>query len=267
MAVMSIRGRYAPAAAAIGICFCGLGLPAISHAAGASPLEGDWVRTDINGSGDFGGLAAGYQQAQLTQLGSAAVARARQAAANRLKPLKRAPHKAGEPYIVVQQPCLLNNLASAEGALGVNPDSGAIHIVVSRYQVVIAPERDGLRVIYLDGRSHPPPSLLTPTGGGNSIGHFQDGELIVDTIGMTAGMVPAGGWRLPSTRLVEHFSVSADGQHMRIQYTWTDPKVYVKPHTYTYAFDRLPAGSYAFEEWCDPSDPAEYSSIVPPPQS
>jgi hypothetical protein len=229
-------------------------------------IEGDWVRTDVNGSGDFGGLSNGYQQAQLTAAGKAEVAAARQSFANRLKPLKGPPHKVGDAYVVVQKPCLLNNLPSGEGTLGLNPDSGAIHIVVSPRQVVVAPERDGLRIIYLDGRAHPPASLLTPTGGGNSVGHFDHGVLLVDTVGMTPGQVPAGGWRLPSTHLQERYQTSADGKQLLVTYTWSDPKVYVKPHSYTYKFDRLPAGSYAFEEWCDPSDPAEYTSIVPPPQ-
>lgn len=232
----------------------------------SSPIAGDWVRTDVNGSGDFGDLAAGYQPAQLTALGKADVEAGRRRFANILKPLKGTPHKVGDAYVVVQRPCELNNEPTAEGGLGVNPDSGAIHIVVSPLEVVLAPERNGVRVIYLDGRPHPPPGLLTPTGGGNSIGHFEHGVLLVDTVGMMPGAVPAGGWRLPSTHLHERISTSADGKQLQITYTWTDPALYLKPHTYTYKFDRLPAGSYAFEDWCDPSDPSEYTSITPPPQ-
>jgi len=39
-------------------------------------LEGDWVRTDTNGSGDFGGLNANVAKAQLTPAGEAIAARA-----------------------------------------------------------------------------------------------------------------------------------------------------------------------------------------------
>ena len=53
---------------------------------------------------------------------------------------------------------------------------------------------------------------------------------------------------------------------MTITYTWEDPKIYQRPHTYQYFMDRLPPGSYALEEWCDASDPLEQQSIVPPPQ-
>jgi hypothetical protein len=66
--------------------------------------------------------------------------------------------------------------------------------------------------------------------------------------------------------LTEHFEVSPDGQHLTIKYRWEDPKLYQKAHEYQYTFDRLPEGSYAFEEWCDASDPLERQSIVPPKQ-
>lgn len=138
--------------------------------------------------------------------------------------------------------------------------------MISRTQFVIAPERGGVRVVYLDGRAHPPASLWAPVAGGNSIGHFEGKDLVVDTVGMSSGQVPAGGWRTPQTHLVERYSLSADGQKMTVLYTWTDPKIYLQPHSYHYTFDRLPAGSYAFEDWCDPSDPSAYNSIVPPSQ-
>ena len=49
-------------------------------------------------------------------------------------------------------------------------------------------------------------------------------------------------------------------------FTWTDPKVYVKAHSYQIVADRIPPGSYAFESWCDSSDPDQRLSVVPPPQ-
>ena len=122
------------------------------------------------------------------------------------------------------------------------------------------------RVVYMDGRKHPDLSRWTPTGSGHSVGHAENGELVVDTIGIATGGVTAGGWRTPETHLIEHFVVSPDGQHLTINYRWEDPKIYQKPHEYHYELDRLPAGSYAFEEWCDASDPIEQQSIVPPAQ-
>jgi hypothetical protein len=227
-------------------------------------VEGDWVRTDTNGSGDFGGLANTFEKAQLTTEGAAMAsggARGPRGAAfteNRV-------HAVGDPYIVVDQPCGAGAGFSG-GALGVNPDSGAIHIVEQKDEVIVAPERGGSRRIYMDGRAHPDLSLWTPSASGHSVGHYENGVLVVDTIGLTRGGVTAGGYRTPETHLSERFEVSPDGKHLTIKYTYSDPKIYVKPHSYQYTFDRLPEGSTALEDWCDASDPIEKQSIVPPPQ-
>src|SRR6185295_4196049 len=82
-------------------------------------------------------------------------------------------HREGEPYIVVDRPCA----GGFAGALGVNPDSGAIHIVVQADEIIIAPERGGARHIFMDGRTHPDPARWTPTLSGHAIGRFDDGVL------------------------------------------------------------------------------------------
>jgi len=173
-------------------------------------------------------------------------------------------HEAGDPYVVVNMPCVFGE--QGLGGRGVNPDSGAIHIIEQKDEVIIAPERGGSRRIYMDGRAHPDLSLLTPSVNGNSVGHYENKVLVVDTVGLTAGGVPAGGYRTPETHLTERFEVSPDGKHLTVTYTYTDPKIYVKPHTFEYTFDRLPADSIALEDWCDASDPIEKYSVVPPPQ-
>ncbi len=226
--------------------------------------EGDWVRTDRAGSGSWDGLTSKFQKAVLTPEGARIVAN--------YHPGPRGPaytenrvHAVGDPYVVVSKPCGVGGPFSG-GGLGVNPDSGAIHIVVQKDEVIIAPERGGIRRIYTDGRAHPDLARWTPTGSGHAVGHFEGPVLVLDTVGLSRGPVPAGGWRTPQTHLAERFEVSPDGKHMTIRYTWTDPKIYAAPHSYDYTFDRLPPGSYAFEDWCDASDPAERQSIVPPAQ-
>jgi hypothetical protein len=98
------------------------------------------------------------------------------------------------------------------------------------------------------------------------VGRYEGGELVVDTMGLTPGAVTAGGRRMPETRLTERYSLTAEGKKLTITYTWQDPKLYQKPHTYSLEFDRLPSDSYAFEGWCDSSDPLQRQSIVPPAQ-
>lgn len=151
----------------------------------------------------------------------------------------------------------------------INPDSGGVHIVEGKDEVIYAGERGGWRHIYMDGRKHPDLSRWTPNAAGHSIGHYEGNVLVVETVGFAAGGVSGGGQRTPETKLTERFEVAADGKSMKVTYTWDDPKIYVKPHTYRLIYDRSPTVngvSWAFDEWCDGSDPIEGQSIVAPVQ-
>ena len=232
-------------------------------------LEGDWVRLDLAGSGTFGGLTSKFAPAVLTP---EAAARGRAGGGGRggagrggapAQGASTAPNPVGVPYIAVPMPCS-NPAGRGNGALLLNPDSGGVHFVEHKDEVIFAGERGGVRHIYLDGRPHP--SHWTPTPAGHSVGRYEGNALVVETVGMTAGTVVAGGLRTPETKLTERFEISADGRRMTITYTWDDPKIYQRPHTYQLFMERLPAGSYALEEWCDASDPVEQQSIVPPKQ-
>ena len=233
-------------------------------------IEGSWVRTDPAGSGSFGGLTSQFTPALLTP----AAAAGRSAGPGRAAgpgpgpvggPAATGRPAPGVPIIVVDQPCA-NNPGRGNGAILVSPDSVGIHIVEHRDEVILAGERGGVRHVYMDGRPHPPLAGWVPTPAGHSIGRYEGNVLIVDTVGFTPGAVVAGGLRTPETRLTERFGVSPDGRTMTIAYTWQDSKIYQKPHTYAYVFDRLPPDAYAFEAWCDASDPRERQSIVPPAQ-
>lgn len=240
---------------------------AMTGAAQAPPaavpdLEGGWVRIDVDGSGSFNGLAAKFPRAVLTPAGQAAVAEQATRAAQPRFDFARDPSQPkgpGEGYVVTDGNCTLPG--------GVEPNSAAFHLVQSREQVVIVRENPGLpRTIYLDGRAHPDLSRVTPTAVGHSTGRYEAGALVIHTIGLAAGAVTAGGWRTPETQLTEKYRASADGQRLTITYTWQDPKLYVKPHTYEIVAERTPPGSWAFESWCDSSDPSQRLSIVPPAQ-
>jgi len=237
-------------------------------------LEGAWVRTDPDGAGNFGGLGSSIPPARLkpgvAMGGGGRGGRGggqrggRGAAADAYGAENAAPHKEGDPYIAVAQPCA-SPAGRSGGALLINPDSGGVHFVISKNEVIFAGERGGVRHIYMDGRPHPSP--WTPSGAGHSIGHWEGDVLVVDTVGLTAGAVPGGGMRSAATHLVERFQVAPDGKTMTLTYTWEDPAIYEQPHTYSYFFDRSPGNPpYALEEWCDASDPIEKQSIVPPKQ-
>ncbi len=219
-------------------------------------LGGGWVRLDDAGSGSFSGLADTLQQAALTAAAAANLARPPQPST---ATADQRPRREGEAYIVTEGRCGFN-----AGAL--EPNSAAFFMAQTDDEVLIVKENPGARHIYMDGRTHPDLSRWTPSGIGHSTGRYENGMLVVETIGLAPGAVTAGGWRTPETVLVERYRLSADGKNMTISYTWTDPKVYLRPHVYELQFERLPGDSYAFENWCDSGDPRQRESVVPPRQ-
>ena len=246
--------------------------PVVDAQSAKMRLEGDWVRIDPDGVGSFGGLSAVVPPAQLLPGVSAPGGRGGRGGRGAPPPAgSGGPNPEGVPYIVVAQPCTGGGPGRSNGALLVNPDSGGIHFVEHKDEVIFAGERGGVRHIYIDGRSHP--NVWTPTPAGHSVGRYEGNVLIVETTGFMPGMVPGGGVRTAETRLLERFEMSPDGNRLTVTYTWDDPKVYQKPHVYRYYFDRAPMVeskgtkvSYALEEWCDAGDPVEKQSIVPPKQ-
>ena len=249
-------------------------LRAQSPAAASARLEGDWVRIDPDGAGSFDGLGASVPPAQLlpgVTAGAGRGGRGRSGRGGAPGAQPSGPNPEGVPYVVVAQPCGGGVGGRSNGALLVNPDSGGVHVIEHKDEVIFAGERGGVRHFYLDGRAHPSP--WTPTPAGHSVGRYEGNTLVVETTGFTPGGVTGGGARTAETVLVERFEVSPDGRRLSITYTWTDPKVYQKPHVYRYQFERAPtvssggsSVSYALEEWCDAGDPVEKQSIVPPKQ-
>jgi hypothetical protein len=238
--------------------------------AASRTLEGSWVRIDHAQSGSFGALASSFTPAVLTPQAQAAQAagRGRGAAPQQLAPAytQTTPNEAGQPYIVVERPCAGGGRGGFGGLL-ITPDSGGVNFVVHKNQVVMAGERNGSRYIFTDGRPHPDPARWVPQGAGHSIGRWEGHVLVAETVGFTPGNVVAGGMRSPKTKLTERFDVAPDGKSMTITYTWEDPEIYQKPHTYVLHFERPPGSPiYALEGWCDASDPVERQGIVPPPQ-
>src|SRR5262245_5847551 len=155
----------------------------------AGGLEGAWVRLDPDGAGSWDHLGASIPPAQLLPGVSAPGARGRGAAA----PQSAGPNAEGVPYIVVAQPCGGGGGARGNGGLLINPDSGGVHLVEHKDEVIFAGERGGVRHIFLDRRAHP--SSWTPTPAGHSVGRYEGSSLVVETTGLTPGAVPGGGVR------------------------------------------------------------------------
>jgi hypothetical protein len=231
--------------------------------AGLPDISGGWLRIDT-GSGSFDGTALKVGQAALTAAGRAMVVRGD--GRNVIPPERAAgsapPNKAGEPYIVNNGACT----PEGTGGSAINHNSTAMFILQSKDEVLMVREGPGGRRFHMDGRAHPEMAKLTPSLYGHSTGRYEGNALVVETVGLDEGNVPGGGKRRPETRLTERFELSRDGKQLTITYTWDDPVLYVRPHTYQYLFERLPEDSYALETWCDASDPLQRQSIVPPEQ-
>jgi hypothetical protein len=222
-------------------------------------IEGAWVRLDTVGAGSFGAVNSITGNAVLTPEATAAAGRQGGGGRPGLVPEDNRPHAAGEPYVVTNGNCMLPG--------GLEPNSSAFHIIQSKQEVVIVRENPGHhRTIYMDGRKHPDLSRWTPTAVGHSVGRYENGALVIDTIGLMPGGVTGGGRRTPETRLTERYTVSADGKRLTMSYTWEDPKIYQKPHAYQIVAERTPPGSWPFEDWCDSGDPTQRTSVIPPKQ-
>lgn len=158
--------------------------------------------------------------------------------------------------------------------------SPAMSILQSKNETLIAADSNRSRFIYTDGRPHQDihSANYHATGFGDSIGYWEGDSFVVDTIGFPNRMcggrtpyleTPRGGRALPTTHLLEHFHVSADHTMLTITFTWEDPTVFLKPHTYSYNYKFLP-GAFPFESEDSQRD-AEYqqrlrTSVIAPKQ-
>jgi hypothetical protein len=236
-------------------------------------LSGIWNRLDTGGGGTYHGIDLMFPKAQLLPEAEA-----------KLPPdldQGLGPATDAAPTVRLANGAYLTPQAAAAGGPsptagrcnirgfgdGIDINSAGVSIVQSKDEVVLL--RDGSaggRRIYLD-RSMPDLSRITPSPGGYSVGRWENGALVVTTTGFAPGLVSFGrGWKDRDTVLTEVFRPDPDGKHVTITYTWNDPKIYAKPHTYNIVFERWDAG-YVFENWCDASidHPENYTSIVLPP--
>lgn len=261
--------RFAYAALLIVTAVVGVG--AQQPAASAIPnISGLWNRLDSGGGGTYHGIDLMFPVAQLLPNVAA-----------KLPPdmdqgLDNANAAPAPPPVRLANGAYLTPAAAAAGGPsptaghcniggfgGVDINSSGMEIVASRDEVVIA--RDGAaggRRIYI-GKTMPDISRITLSASGYSVGRIENGSLVVTTTGFTTGMTAFGrGWRERETQLTEVYKLSADGKTLTITYTWNDPKVYLKPHTYDISFERWETG-YAYENYCDASidHPENYTSI------
>ena len=104
---------------------------------------------------------------------------------------------------------------------------------------IVAKSPSSVRYIYTDGRMHPEKDEADPTTNGHSIGHWEGDTLVVDTVGFNdrgVRSIPGGGVRTSNSHLTERYRLLDGGQRLSVTFTWDDPLVFQKPHTYEFRY-------------------------------
>ena len=123
--------------------------------------------------------------------------------------------------------------------------------------IITSSLRTPARHIYTDGRTHVSPDIFDPVSNGHSIGHWEGDTLIVDTVGFSnegITRIPGGGRRTTDSHLMERYRLLDGGNRLSAVFTWEDPKIFSKPHTYEYRYYRAPKGIEAREFDCNAND-------------
>ncbi len=83
----------------------------------------------------------------------------------------------------------------------------------------------GNRVVYMDGRPHPPASVKMFLG--HSTGHWEGNGLVVETTNFSQGF---RGSNIESYKMIERYT-RLDADNLRREITFDDPKTWTKPWT------------------------------------
>jgi hypothetical protein len=125
-----------------------------------------------------------------------------------------------------------------------------MQIVQTPKEVIELFEYDHMvRHIFIDGRKHP--DDLTPSYNGHSIGHWEGDTLVVDTIGLNGKMWldRVGHPDSEQMHIIERIH-RVDDKTLQVDFTFDDPKSYVKPWTALMRF-RLRADWDIIEDICE----------------
>jgi hypothetical protein len=115
-----------------------------------------------------------------------------------------------------------------------------MQIVQTPKEVIELFEYDHIvRHIFIDGRKHP--DDVTPSYNGHSIGHWEGDTLVVDTIGLNGNMWldRVGHPDSEQMHIVERIH-RMNEKTLQVDFTFDDPKSYVKPWTALMRFQLRP---------------------------
>jgi hypothetical protein len=109
-----------------------------------------------------------------------------------------------------------------------------VHSKHSDFLLIVFEQMTDYRIIYLDGRGHPPDIMDYPHWEGHSIGRWEGNTLVVDTIGIKEGTwLDSGGFEhSDKLHLIERFE-KTDQNTIKWTVTVEDPVFYLRPFTYS----------------------------------
>ena len=112
--------------------------------------------------------------------------------------------------------------------------------------IIIVPENSSApRYLYTNRSAHISEDVFDPSTNGDSIAHWEGDTLIVDTIGFHGDRgitaIPGGGYRTDKSRLVERYRLLKEGSILSVTFTWTDPVVFRRAHSYAFRYYKVPS--------------------------
>lgn len=119
---------------------------------------------------------------------------------------------------------------------------------------------DQVRLIFMDGRDHPPADA-PHSKVGHSVGHWEGDELVVETTHLAPATITNNGLdHSDALRMVERYKLSEDRTQLKATQWFEDPKVLDNNGARYIQWTREP-GNYVFPYDCNPVFALEYQAI------
>jgi hypothetical protein len=122
---------------------------------------------------------------------------------------------------------------------------------------------DQVRLIFMDGRGHPPADA-PHSKVGHSTGYWEGDELVIDTTHLAPATITNNGLdHSANVHMVERYKLSADGKTLKATQWFEDPETLDNAGA-RYIQWQKKDGSYVFPYDCDPSFATQYQAIEEP---
>lgn len=121
---------------------------------------------------------------------------------------------------------------------GVMGSPWAFEVLITPAETAISFEDDEIRHILTDGRSHPAPNDRWPTPWGDSVGHWEGGTLVVDTVSVATDPGPFSPKLSDSVRYEERIRMVGKDR-LEDRMTITDPAALMHPWTVTLSYTHV----------------------------